>query len=91
MILALVLYCTLGTVFGIRPIFLMLLSQACLAVLLPVTTISMAVLLHSKKVMGKYRLQWIETMIWVIVIGYSIVMSVLGAKGLLIDLQNLFA
>jgi Mn2+/Fe2+ NRAMP family transporter len=89
-IFAFVLYCTLGTVFGIRPIFLMLLSQACLAVLLPVTTISMAVLLHSKKVMGDHRLKLFETIIWVVIIAYSILMSSLGMKGLILDLQNLF-
>lgn len=88
-IIAFVLYCTLGTVFGIKPIFLMLLSQACLAVLLPVTTISMAVLLHSKKVMGAHRLRWVETIIWVVIIAYSILMSGLGMKGLVMDLQNL--
>lgn len=89
-IFAFVLYCTLGTVFGIKPIFLMLLSQACLAVLLPVTTISMAVLLHSKKVMGDHNLKWIETIIWLVIIAYSILMSGLGMKGLILDLQNVF-
>lgn len=87
-ILLLVLYCTVGTVFEISPIFLMLLSQACLAVLLPVTTISMAVLLHSEKVMGKYRLKTLETILWILIIGYSLLMSVLGVKGLILDLQN---
>jgi len=89
-ILALVLYCTMGTVFGFKPIFLMLLSQACLAVMLPVTTISMAILLHSKKVMGEYKLKLIETFLWIIIIGYSLLMSVLGVKGLMLDLQNVF-
>lgn len=89
-ILVFVLYCTMGTVFGIKPIFLMLLSQACLAILLPITTISMAVLLHSKKVMGEHKIKFFETMIWVAVIAYSILMSVLGVKGLVLDLQNVF-
>ncbi len=83
-----VLYCTLGTVFAIKPIFLMLLSQACLAVLLPVTTISMAVLLHSGKVMGEHKLKLFETIIWLAIIAYSIWMSVLGIKGLILDLQK---
>lgn len=85
-----VLYCTIGTVFGIRPIFLMLLSQACLAVMLPITTISMAILLHSKKVMGNHKLKLVETFIWLVVIAYSILMSVLGVKGLVMDLQKIF-
>lgn len=89
-ILALVLYCTMGTVFGFKPIFLMLLSQACLAVMLPVTTISMAILLHSKKVMGPYKLKLVETFLWIIIIGYSLFMSILGVKGLILDLQNVF-
>ncbi len=89
-IFAFVLYCTLGTVFGMKPIFLMLLSQACLAVLLPVTTISMAVLLHSEKVMGDHRLKLFEIFIWVVIIAYSILMSGLGMKGLILDLQNIF-
>ncbi|MDF1573430.1 MAG: Nramp family divalent metal transporter [Bacteroidales bacterium] len=89
-IFAFVLYCTLGTAFGIKPIFLMLLSQACLAVLLPVTTISMAVLLHSRNVMGDHRLKWVETIIWLVIIAYSILMSGLGMKGLILDLQNIF-
>jgi Mn2+/Fe2+ NRAMP family transporter len=89
-VLALVTYCTLGTIFGIKPIFLMLLSQACLAVLLPITTISMAILLHSTKVMGEYKLKWFETIVWVAIIGYSILMSVLGMKGLIMDVQKLF-
>ncbi len=89
-IFAFVLYCTIGTVFGIRPIFLMLLSQACLAVMLPITTISIAILLHSKKVMGNHKLKLAETFIWLAVIAYSILMSVLGVKGLLLDLQLIF-
>lgn len=89
-IFAFVLYCTLGTVFGIKPIFLMLLSQACLAVLLPITTISMAVLLHSKKVMGDHKIKLFETLIWLAIIAYSILMSVLGVKGLIMDLQKFF-
>jgi Mn2+/Fe2+ NRAMP family transporter len=89
-IFAFVLYCTMGTVFGIRPIFLMLLSQACLAILLPITTISMALLLHSKKVMGSHKLKFFETSIWLAIIAYSILMSVLGVKGLILDLQNVF-
>jgi len=89
-ILAFVLYCTVGTIFGIKPIFLMLLSQACLAVLLPITTISMAVLLHSKKVVGENKLKSFETIIWIAIIAYSILMSVLGVKGLIVDLQSLF-
>jgi manganese transport protein len=87
-IFAFVLYCTIGTVFGIKPIFLMLLSQTCLAVLLPITTISMAILLHSKKVMENHKLKLVETFIWLAVIAYSILMSVLGVKGLLLDLQK---
>jgi Mn2+/Fe2+ NRAMP family transporter len=87
-ILGFVLYCTLGTLFGIKPIFLMLLSQACLAVLLPVTTISMALLLHSKKVMGDHKLKLFETFIWIAIIAYSLVMCILGVKGLIMDLQN---
>jgi Mn2+/Fe2+ NRAMP family transporter len=89
-IFAFVLYCTIGTVFGIRPIFLMLLSQACLAVMLPITTISMSILLHSKKVMGNHKLKLAETFIWLAIIVYSILMSVLGVKGLLLDLQLIF-
>lgn len=89
-ILALVLYSTIGTIFGIKPIFLMLLSQACLAVLLPITTISMAVLLHSKKVMGDHKLKFFETIIWFAIIAYSILMSTLGVKGLILDLQTVF-
>jgi manganese transport protein len=87
-IFAFVLYCTIGTVFGIRPIFLMLLSQACLAVMLPITTISMAILLHSKKVMGNHKLKLVETFIWLAIIAYSILMSMLGVKGLILDLQK---
>lgn len=89
-IFAFVLYCTLGTVFGIRPIFLMLLSQASLAVLLPLTIISMAILLHSEKVMGEHKLKFPETILWLVIIAYSILMSVLGMKGLILDLQRLF-
>ena len=89
-IFAFVLYCTTGTIFGIRPIFLMLLSQASLAILLPLTIISMAVLLHSKKVMGDHQLKTPETIIWLGIIAYSILMSVLGVKGLLLDLKNIF-
>ncbi len=90
LILAMVSYCTLGTVLGIKPIFLMLLSQACLAILLPITTISMAILLHSEKVMGIHKLKLIETIIWVIIIAYSMLMSALGVEGLIMDLQKIF-
>jgi manganese transport protein len=89
-IFAFVLYCTMGTVFGIRPVFLMLLSQACLAVMLPVTTISMAILLHSEKVMGVHKVRLAETFIWLAIIAYSILMSALGVKGLILDLQKFF-
>jgi len=91
LIFALVLYCILGTVFGFKPIFLMLLSQACLAVLLPITTISMAYLLHSKKLMGTRRVGKIETIIWIFIIAYSIVMSVLGIKGLIQDFEGVLS
>lgn len=88
LILILVLYCTLGTVFGLKPIFLMLLSQASLAVLLPILTISMAYLLHSKKIMGNYRIKKLEILVWIIIIGYSLLMSALGVIGLIQDLEK---
>jgi len=50
----------------------------------------MAVLLHSKKVMGDHKLKLFETFIWLAIIAYSILMSVLGVKGLILDLQKVF-
>lgn len=89
LIFLLVLYCIVGTVFGLKPIFLMLLSQACLAVLLPVLLISMAYMLNSEKIMGKRKMKNWEMVIWIIIIAYSLLMSSLGMTGLIEDLNRL--
>ena len=89
LILILVAYCIFGTLFGIKPVFLMLISQACLAVLLPITTISMAYLLHKKSLMGAHHMKWPDTIIWIFIITFSIFMSTLGIQGLVQDINGL--
>jgi NAD(P)-dependent dehydrogenase (short-subunit alcohol dehydrogenase family) len=37
---------------------------------------------------GNHKLKLVEPFIWLAVIAYSILMSVLGVKGLLLDLQK---
>ena len=90
LIFGLVVYCTLGTAFGIKPIFLMLLSQACLAVLLPITVMCMAYMLHQGRIMGSYKMKWPDTLAWIGITLYSMVMSGLGIQGLIQDLKGIF-
>ncbi|NND07035.1 MAG: Nramp family divalent metal transporter [Saprospiraceae bacterium] len=77
-----------GVTLGFRPVFIMLLSQACIAIVLPVVIASVFYLTSSEVLMGKYRNKQVDTIILSLIMIFAMYMGGLGIKGLITDLIN---
>jgi len=75
-----------GASLGFKPVYLMLLSQACITVVLPLVLLAVFYLSASKRVMGEYRIGKKDYLSLVAVLGFALYMSVQGIKGLVLDL-----
>ena len=78
-----------GVMLGIKPIFIMLLSQACISIVLPLTLAAVFYLTSSKHLMHDNANKTYDHIILWLIMAFSIYMSYLGIGGLLMDLQNL--
>lgn len=79
----------IGVNLGFKPVFIMILSQACIAIVLPITIACMFYLTHSKKIMKDDAIKNLDIIILSLIMIFSIYMGSLGIKGLIIDLMNI--
>jgi len=77
----------IGVSFNIKPVYLMLLSQACISVVLPLVLIAIIYLTSKKSIMGDYRTNKIDYIILAGILLFAFYMSFQGIKGLIIDLS----
>ncbi|NHN37746.1 divalent metal cation transporter [Pseudomaricurvus alcaniphilus] len=68
-------------VFEARPVFVMIVSQAFNAVILPVTVACIFYLGNRKDLMGKYKNTWVANSILAVILCFSIFTSVVGIRG----------
>jgi len=78
-----------GVGFGVRPVFIMMLSQACLSVVLPLTIASVFYLTSKKRLMNKHANKLFDLILLSLVMLFSLYMSWLGIRGLIVDLLNI--
>ena len=79
----------IGVTLGFKPVFIMMLSQACIAVVLPITIVSMFYLTNQKKLMKEHSNKKRDIIILSLIMIFSLYMGGLGIKGLIIDLVNI--
>lgn len=89
MLFILTLTSILGTAFGFRPVFILMLSQACIAIVLPITIGSLFYLTCRKKLMGSHVNKTLDVLLLSIIMLFSLYVSSLGITGLLADLKNM--
>jgi Mn2+/Fe2+ NRAMP family transporter len=88
-LLVLTVISTLGVAFGFNPVFIMLLSQACLAVVLPITIASIFYLSSKRELMKNHTNKLFDFVVLILIMLFSVYMSILGIRGLIIDLGNI--
>jgi manganese transport protein len=74
-------------IFNAKPVFIMLLSQACLAAVLPVTVSCVFYLTNKKSLMNSYVNELKEKIILSVILIFSFMMSGIGIYGLIQDLM----
>jgi Mn2+/Fe2+ NRAMP family transporter len=76
-----------GVSFNIKPVYLMLLSQACISVVLPLVVVAIIYLTSKKSIMGEYRTTKKDYIVLAGILMFAMYMSFQGIKGLIIDLS----
>jgi manganese transport protein len=80
-----------GVFLGFKPVFIMIISQACITVVLPVTIAAIFYLSTKKSIMKGDANRWKDISILCLIMVFSIYMSILGVQGLIGDLSALLA
>ena len=75
-----------GSILGFKPIFILLVSQACIAVVLPLTLAGVFYLTSRKSLMHQYRNSTFEMLLNLVILGLSLYLSFLAIGGLWQDL-----
>jgi len=88
-LLVLIVFSVLGVTFGIRPIFIMIFSQACIGIILPLLIACLWYLTTRKTLMGKYVNKPFDNYLLLGILLFSAVMGGLGLKGVLTDILNM--
>ncbi len=78
----------IGAVFGMKPIYIMLLSQVCLAIVLPVTLAAIIYLTSRRDLMGEYRNRLLDYLLLAPIMLFACYMSLLGLQGLFEELAR---
>lgn len=78
-----------GVVLGFEPVFVLMLSQACIAIVLPITIACIFYLTSKKKLMNNYTNSSFDFVAMFVILLFSIYVSGLGIKGLMIDLATI--
>ncbi len=85
-LLALSVFSVLGVGLGIKPVFIMMLSQASLSIVLPVTIASIFYLTSRKTLMGPAANRLTDLVLLTLIMIFSLYMSWVGIRGLMADL-----
>ena len=88
LLLVLSLASLFGVIFGVKPIFLMLMSQACIAMVLPIVLGGLIYLTSQKKVMAQHSNSPKDYVILAGILVFALYMSSLAVQGLIADLSN---
>jgi Mn2+/Fe2+ NRAMP family transporter len=88
-LLILTVISVLGVAFGFKPVFVLMLSQACITIVLPITIASIFFLTSKKRLMQGYANKLHDIVLLSLILLFSVYMSSLGIKGLIIDLAKL--
>ena len=86
LLLILTLFSILGASMGFRPVFIMMLSQACISIVLPITIATIFYLTSSRSLMKDFTNKVPDVIILSFVMVFSLYMSWMGIRGLIIDL-----
>jgi len=78
-----------GVLFGFKPVFLMLLSQAAITVLLPLVIAAVSYLTSRKNIMGRHKNRIWDYGILAGIMVFALYMSSLGIRGLVADICSL--
>ena len=78
-----------GVLFGFKPVFLMLLSQAAITVLLPLVIVAVSYLTSRKNIMGQHKNRIWDYGILAGIMVFALYMSSLGIRGLVADICSL--
>lgn len=78
-----------GVVMGFKPVFVLMLSQACIAIVLPITIACIFYLTSKKSLMNNYSNSSYDFVWLVTILLFSIYVSGLGIKGLIMDLATI--
>jgi manganese transport protein len=89
LLLGLTLFSLAGVSLGGSPVFLMLVSQASIAVVLPVLLCAVVYLTCSRRVMGEHRNSVADYLILAGIMAFALYMSAQGVQGLLADLGRM--
>ena len=80
----------MGVILDFKPVFVLLLSQACIAIVLPLTIICLLYLTTKKELMKDHTNKAHDIIILGLVLIFSIYMSAVGISGLVNDLKSVF-
>lgn len=87
MLFVLSIFSVIGVILEIRPVFLMLISQACISVVMPIILGAVIYLTNSKKIMGQYKNNAWNLIIQGGIMLFALYISGLGIQGLIMDLM----
>jgi len=82
------LIAVLGVALKLKPVFLLLLSQASIAIILPVSIVSLFYLTSSKSLMGHETNKPVDKIILTLISLFSVYICLLGIKGVIGDIIN---
>ncbi|MCF7569599.1 Nramp family divalent metal transporter [Sabulilitoribacter arenilitoris] len=77
-----------GVAFGFKPVFVLMLSQACIAIILPITIACIFYLTSKKALMSSNVNRIYDFIILSVILVFSIYVSSLGIEGLIADLAT---
>lgn len=80
--LGIILLSFIVPIFGGRPVFVMIMSQAFIAIITPVVIFLMLILMNKKELVGKHSLSKTKNILVGFILIFSIIMAVLGLIGL---------
>ena len=83
LVLCVVLIAFVVPIFGARPVFVMLISQALITIATPVILLLMWILLNKKDEMGEYVASTRQNVIMGVIILFSLLMAAIGVVGII--------
>ncbi|TXE07242.1 divalent metal cation transporter [Seonamhaeicola algicola] len=87
-VLVLTVFSVIGIAFGFRPVFILMLSQASIAIVLPVTVGSVFYLTCKKSLMKAHSNKAYDIIMLSLIMLFTLYVSVLGIEGLIDDLTK---